>query len=211
MNRRLSLIYRQLYTYFGPQHWWPAKSPFEVIVGAILAQNTSWSNVERAIANLRGCNLLEAYALCRLTDAKLAKIIRPAGYYNVKSKRLKNFIRFFIERYQGKISRMALECPASLRDSLLRINGIGPETADSVLLYALKKPVFVVDAYTKRFLLRHKLIKEDAGYEEIQGFFTRGLRKDVELFNEYHALLVKLGKEFCLKKNPKCSICPVKL
>ncbi|MBN2831100.1 MAG: endonuclease III domain-containing protein [Candidatus Omnitrophica bacterium] len=180
------------------------------MVGAILTQNTSWVNVEKAIANLKKRNFLSPEMLYNLSNAKLAKIIKPAGYYNIKAKRLKNFLNFFIEHYQGDISKMASKDTESLRKELLEVNGIGPETADSILLYALKKPVFVVDAYTNRVLLRHGLIKEGAGYDKIQKLFTRRLKKNTKFFNEYHALLVKLGKEFCLKKKPRCSICPVK-
>jgi endonuclease-3 related protein len=211
LKKDLGFIYRRLYSYFGPQRWWPAQSPFEVIVGAILTQNTSWLNVEKAIGSLKERNLLKPCMLYSLPEGKLAKVIKPAGYYNIKAKRLKNFLKFFIERYQGNINRMALASAESLRKELLEVNGIGPETADSVLLYALNKPVFVVDAYTKRILFRHGLIKEDSNYDKIQEFFTRRLKKDTKLFNEYHALLVRLGKEFCLKKKPKCSVCPIKL
>jgi len=211
LNKSLPLIYRKLYSYFGPQHWWPAQSRFEVIVGAILTQNTNWCNVEKAIDNLKKRNLLKPDILYILPDRKLSRLIKPAGYYNIKAKRLKNFLKFFIKRYQGNISKMAFASTESLRKELLEVNGIGPETADSILLYALNKPVFVVDAYTKRIILRHGLIKEDTNYDKIQEFFTRRLKKDTKLFNEYHALLVKLGKEFCLKKKPRCSICPIKL
>lgn len=210
MKKGLAVIYRRLYSYFGPQHWWPAQSRFEVMVGAVLTQNTSWLNVEKAISNLKSRDLLEARILYNLPDTKLAGLIRPAGYYNIKAKRLKNFLRFFMERYQGSINKIASADTGPLRRELLNVNGIGPETADSILLYALDKPVFVVDAYTKRILLRCGLIKESADYDEIQGFFTRRLRKDVKLFNEYHALLVKLGKDFCLKRKPRCSACPLK-
>lgn len=209
MKSKINSFYRKTLSCFGSQHWWPADSPFEVIVGAILTQNTNWLNVEKAINNLKVNRLLYPKSLYNLTDRRLAKLIRPAGYYNIKAKRLKNFLRFFIGRYQGsikKISRVRFDC---LRKDLLRINGIGPETADSILLYALNKPVFVVDAYTKRILLRHKLIKEDAGYEEIQNLFRHSLKRDVELFNEYHALLVRIGKEFCFKNKPKCLRCPL--
>ena len=210
MKRSLTVIYRRLYSYFGPQHWWPAQSRFEVIVGAVLTQNTSWLNVERAIRNLKTRGLLKPKVLYNLPDAKLAKFIRPAGYYNIKAKRLKNFLKFFISRYQGSINKIAAVNTQSLRQELLGVNGIGPETADSILLYALDKPVFVVDAYTKRILLRHGLIKEEADYIKTQEFFTRRLKKDVRLFNEYHALLVRLGKDFCLKTKPKCLICPLR-
>jgi endonuclease-3 related protein len=140
----------------------------------------------------------------------LASCIKPAGYYNIKAKRLKNFLNFFINRYQGNTKKMFRSSIPVLRRELLAVNGIGPETADSILLYALGKPVFVIDAYTKRVLLRHRLIKKDAGYTEVQNLFMRRLKPDVKLFNEYHALMVKVGKEFCLKNKPRCQACPLK-
>ena len=209
MKSAINSFYRKALSCFGPQHWWPADSPFEVIVGAILTQNTNWLNVEKAINNLKLNKLLSPKGLYNLTDRKLAKLIRSAGYYNIKAKRLKNFLKFFIERYQGSIKNISQANPNGLRKDLLRINGIGPETADSILLYAFNKPVFVVDAYTKRILLRHKLIKENAGYEEIQNLFRHSLKRDVELFNEYHALLVRIGKDFCFKNKPECLRCPL--
>ncbi len=210
MKSNLALIYRKLYACFGPQFWWPAQSRFEVIVGAILTQNTSWLNVEKAIKNIKAGKYMSPKKLYNLPDKKLAKVIRPAGYYNIKARRLKNFLKVFLKYYRGSVSRMASVDVKSLREELLEINGIGPETADSILLYALEKPVFVIDAYTKRFLLRHRFIREGSGYEEMQLLFMKTLRKDVNLFNEYHALLVRLGKDFCLKTKPRCLVCPLK-
>ncbi len=210
MPRRLSLIYQKLHSFFGSQHWWPADTPFEVMVGAILTQNTNWLNVEKAINNLKEHNLLNPQTLYRLSHKRLASLIRPAGYYNVKAKRLKSFLRFFIEHYGGNVKKMSGIDTSYLRQQLLSVNGIGPETADSILLYALNRPTFVVDAYTKRVLLRHRLIDEDAGYDKIQNLFMKNLKMGVRLFNEYHALLVKLGKEFCLKNKARCEICPLK-
>ena len=209
MGKKLESIYKKLYSYFGPQYWWPGDSAFEVTVGAILTQNTNWQNVEKAIGNLKMHNLLNPYKLYRLSHQKLANLIKPAGYYNIKARRLKEFLNFLIKSYQGNLKKMSLYNLQELRRKLLSVNGIGPETADSMLLYALDKPVFVVDAYSKRILSRHRLIKEDASYEETQNLFMRSLKPDVKLFNEYHALLVKLGKEFCLKNKPKCQICPL--
>lgn len=209
MTPRLYLFYKRLYAYFGPQHWWPADSGFEVMVGAILTQNTSWANVEKAIGNLKQKKLLAPRKLYRLPREKLAALIKPAGYFNIKTKRLKNFLDFFLKTYKGNLKKMAPLDSASLRQELLGVNGIGPETADSILLYALHKPVFVIDAYTKRILLRHRLIREDADYDEIQNLFMQNLKDKLNLFNEYHALLVRLGKEFCLKKKPRCQICPL--
>lgn len=203
-------IYRKLYSKFGPQYWWPAKTPFEVMVGAILTQNTSWSNVEKAIANLKIHGLLSAEKLRKIPEKKLALFVKPAGYYNIKAKRLKAFVDFLFKYYRGKIRHMLHSDIATLRRQLLSVKGIGPETADSILLYALEKPIFVVDAYTKRILSRHKLVKEDAAYDEVQKLFSHSLKNGVKLFNEYHALLVKLGKDYCHKTKPKCAICPLK-
>lgn len=211
MAGRLELVYKKLYSYFGPQYWWPGDSPFEVMVGAILTQNTNWQNVEKAITNLKKHKLLNPHKLYKLQQRKLASLIRPAGYYNIKAKRLKYFLDFIFKSYGADISKMSRVDSAILRQELLSVNGIGPETADSILLYALNKPVFVVDAYTKRIFSRHRLVRSDAAYEEVQGLFMSGLEKDAKLFNEYHALLVRLGKDFCLKKKGKCDICPVRM
>ncbi len=211
MKNSLYGIYRRLYSYFGPQKWWPAQSRFEVMVAAVLTQNTNWSNVERAIGNLKEKGLLEPNKLYSLKNTRLARLIRPSGYYNLKAKRLKNLLRLFIRRYQGQMGRMALVEAKVLRQELLTVSGIGPETADSILLYGLGKPVFVVDAYTKRILSRHGIIEEGMDYDGVQRLFMLGLRKDAKLFNEYHALLVRLGKDFCLKGKPRCLTCPLKL
>jgi endonuclease-3 related protein len=210
MKVKLNLFYNKLYNFFGPQKWWPADSPFEVMIGAILTQNTNWANVEKAITNLKTNKLLNPQKLYSITDARLAKLIRPAGYYNIKAKRIKNFLSFFVKIHKGDIKRLSGMPIEKLRKELLAINGIGPETADSIILYALEKPAFVVDAYTKRILLRHKMLKSRATYEEIQNLFRNSFKKDVKLFNEYHALLVRTGKDFCLKSKPKCQICPLK-
>jgi endonuclease-3 related protein len=210
MKPQLRLIYRKLYACFGPQSWWPAETPFEVMVGAILTQNTNWFNVEKAIDNLKKKKILHPHKLYRISQRRLAALIKPVGYYNIKAKRLKSFLDFFVKHYRGDPKKMSTQGLESLRQKLLSVNGIGPETADSILLYALNKPIFVVDAYTKRILLRHHLLSKNADYNETQNFFMRNLKKQVKLFNEYHALLVKLGKEFCLKNKPKCDICPLK-
>lgn len=210
MPKRLGSFYRRLRSSFGGQRWWPADTPFEVMVGAILTQNTSWLNVEKAISNLKSHNLLRPHKLSKLPLKRLASLIRPSGYYNIKAKRLKSFLKFFIGNYGGDIKKMRETKPLFLREQLLCVNGIGPETADSILLYALDMPFFVVDAYTKRVLLRHGLIEEGASYGEVQKLFTQNIKKEVKLFNEYHALLVKLGKEYCLKNKPKCDICPLR-
>jgi endonuclease-3 related protein len=180
------------------------------MVGAILTQNTNWQNVEKAISNLKENKSLTPDRLYRLPRKKLASLIRPAGYYNIKAKRLKNFLHFFLERFGGNLKNMSTVKTRMLRQQLLSVNGIGPETADSILLYALGHPIFVIDAYTKRILLRHRLIKDDAGYDDMQSLFMGGLKRNARLFNEFHALFVKLGKEYCLKNKPKCDICPLK-
>jgi len=210
MVRRFNLVYQKLYSFFGSQRWWPADLPFEVMTGAILTQNTNWLNVEKAINNLKKHKLLQPHKLYKLSHKRLASLIRPAGYYNIKAKRLKSFLKFFIACYDGNVKNMSHIPTLSLRQQLLSVNGIGPETADSMLLYALDRPIFVVDAYTKRMLLRHHFIGQDAGYDKIQNLFMKNLKTGVKLFNEYHALLVKLGKEFCLKNKPKCDICPLR-
>ncbi|MCX5712044.1 MAG: endonuclease III domain-containing protein [Candidatus Omnitrophica bacterium] len=209
MKKKINRIYKSLFASFGRQYWWPADSAFEVMVGAILTQNTNWANVEKAIKNLKKHKALAAEKLRKISVGRLALLIRPAGYYNIKAARLKNFVRFLFQRYAGDIKKMRKAETGSLRQELLSVIGIGPETADSILLYALDKPVFVVDAYTKRILSRHKIVKSDAEYAQIQDLFMRNLEKDARLFNEYHALLVKLGKDHCLKNKQKCSTCPL--
>jgi len=202
-------IHKSLYNYFGPLNWWPGDSPFEIMVGAILTQNTSWSNVEKAINNLKKGNLLDLQKLYRINQEELAQLIKPSGYYNIKAQRLKNFVTFFLEEFDGSLKNMFSGDGEELRKKLLKVKGIGPETADSILLYAGRKPYFVVDAYTKRIFSRHKLITEDDTYHQIQEFFSRNLDSDVELFNEFHAQIVILGKTICTSKNPDCSKCPI--
>ena len=208
-------IYRKLYKEFGPQHWWPAQTKFEVIVGAILTQNTNWGNVEKAIHRLRSAGVLSERALRDIPVTKLAALIKPAGYFNVKARRLKNVMRFFFDEYQGSLKTMGQpealqgeEHLPHLRHKLLQVNGIGPETADSILLYALDKPVFVVDAYTKRFLCRHNLISPRAEYHQTQELFSTNFDADIPFFQEYHALIVALGKNYC-KPTPLCERCPL--
>jgi len=209
MKRKLEDIFKRLYSEFGAQHWWPADSVFEIMVGAILTQNTNWSNVQKAILALKDKKLLTASKLYRLPQKQLAGLIKSSGYYNIKAARLKSFLKFFFKRYAAKIKRLAAQDREILRRQLLTVKGIGPETADSILLYALRKPVFVVDTYTKKILSRHGLIKAETDYSQCQDIFMRHLKHDAQLFNEYHALLVKLGKDYCRKQNPKCEICPL--
>lgn len=201
-------IYDLLFDSFGPQHWWPADSPFEVMVGAVLTQNTNWENVEKAIGNLKRMGFLGLQELSSLKSRKLKELIRSVGYYNIKAKRLKNFLEFLKKESDGRLDKINTYDTSLLRDKLLSVSGIGPETADSMLLYALDRPVFVVDAYTKRSLSRHGLIDDDWSYDEIQDLFMNHLKQDVKLFNEYHALLVRLGKLYC-KPTPKCRGCPL--
>ncbi|MFH0877541.1 MAG: endonuclease III domain-containing protein [Candidatus Omnitrophota bacterium] len=202
-------IYRRMHERFGPQGWWPGDSPFEVAIGAILTQNTSWDNVEKAIGNLKGARRLSFSRMHSLSQRQLSRLIRPAGYYNIKARRLKNFLDFLNKEYQGRLENMRSKDIVFLRRQLLSVNGIGPETADSVLLYALDKPIFVIDAYTRRIFSRHHLLKEDSDYQDIQDFFMRHLSPQGKLFNEYHALLVKCAKEFCRKSKAHCRECPL--
>jgi endonuclease-3 related protein len=194
---------------FGDLHWWPGDSPLEIIVGAILTQNTTWRNVERAIAAIKEREFLNISFFIETDDQTLADLIRPSGYYNVKTKRLKAFFRFLMEKYNGSLEEMFNRDQPMLRAQLLKVNGIGEETADSILLYAGEKPVFVVDAYTKRILNRHGLIEEKATYGEIQRLFMKHLPHEVPLYNQYHALIVQTGKEYC-KKTPLCHACPLR-
>lgn len=202
-------IYRKLYSAYGPRNWWPGETSFEVMVGAILTQNTSWRNVEKAIQKLKGKTVLNPEGIHRLKKSELARLIKSSGYYRIKTDRLKSFIDFLFKEYDGDLKRMKRERLDELREMLLSVKGVGPETADSILLYGLKKPIFVVDAYTKRILSRHGIISEKASYEEVQKLFMDHLPHDEKLFNEYHALLVHLGKTLC-KKIPKCDLCPLK-
>jgi endonuclease-3 related protein len=209
MKKILMEIYSRLYQVYGPRDWWPAETSFEVMVGAVLTQNTSWRNVEKAIQKLKKKRVLNPKGIRDLKKSGLAPLIKSSGYYRIKADRLKSFVDFLFEEYNGNIKRMSKERLRELREKLLGVNGIGPETADSILLYGLKKPIFVVDAYTKRILSRHGVISEEASYDEVQNLFMDHLPLDEKLFNEYHALFVYLGKTVC-KKIPKCELCPLK-
>jgi endonuclease-3 related protein len=206
VEARLMEIFDLLLGRYGHLHWWPAETPFEVCVGAILTQNTNWGNVEKAIANLKREGLLSAGALRDLPVERLAEVIRPAGFFNLKSERLKGFIAWLFRRYGGSLERMFTGEWRNLREELLTVKGIGLETADSILLYAGAKPSFVVDAYTRRLLASLGLITGREGYEDIRSLFMENLPEDVELFNEYHALIVQHAKEHCRKK-PHCAGC----
>ncbi|OGO34231.1 MAG: endonuclease [Chloroflexi bacterium RBG_16_56_8] len=209
METQLNEIYARLYAHFGPQHWWPGDGPFQVIVGAILTQNTAWTNVEKAMANLSRAGLLDPERLYRAREARIAALIRPSGYFNLKAKKLKAFVRFLFEKHQGRLSHLFKSETESLREELLAVYGIGPETADSIILYAANQPIFVIDAYTRRIAARLGLSREDVTYDELQRLFMANLPRDTQLFNEYHALLVMLGKHYCRKSSPRCGECPL--
>ena len=204
----LTEIYRLLYDEFGPQQWWPGESRFEIITGAILTQNTNWANVEKAINNLKAADCLIPEKLHLLDPAQLAQLIRPAGYFNIKAKRLKNFVNWLFDNYNGELTDLESIDTGRFREELLTIKGVGRETADSILLYAFDRPIFVVDAYTARVVFRHELISPEADYEQLKELFESSLPADTPLFNEYHALLVRVGKEFCRPK-ARCPGCPL--
>src|SRR4030043_1855927 len=208
MKVLLMKIYSQLYQAYGPRHWWPGETPFEVMVGAILTQNTSWRNVEKAIQKLKGKGVLNPEGIHRLKKSQLAPLIKSSGYFRIKADRLKSFLNFLFEEYDGDLKKMGRERLIELREKLLGVKGIGPETADSILLYGLKKTILHIESYTRRILSRHGMITEKASYEEVQRLFMDHLRLDEKLFNEYHALFVHLGKTVC-KKIPRCGLCPL--
>jgi len=194
----------------GPMHWWPAKTPFEVIVGAILTQSTAWGNVEMAIANLRTAKLLTPSAMLRVQTSRLATLIRPSGYFRQKAKKLKAFVRFLQTNYNGSLARMFRTPTTALREKLLEVHGIGPETADSILLYGGNHPIFVVDAYTHRILGRHGITDGKADYEKVRALIEKSIPRQAELFNEFHALIVNTGKNWCRKSAPRCEGCPLR-
>ena len=197
-------VYQSLFKHYGPQHWWPAESPFEVMVGAVLTQNTAWSNVERAIANLKDNNCLSADQILAVPESNLAGWLRPSGYFNVKARRLRNFCQWYKDAGEYE----AVRCLKTnlLRKQLLSVNGVGYETADDILLYAFERPVFVIDSYTRRLFNRLGLTEKDYGYESLRETFEKSLPHNVKLYNEYHALIVVHAKEVC-KKKPDCSRC----
>jgi endonuclease-3 related protein len=207
-GKQLTAIFDLLLARFGPLFWWPADTPFEVCVGAILTQNTAWTNVEKAIAALKAADLLNFEGLSGVEPARLAELIRPAGYFNVKSQRLKDFVAWLEERHNGSLEAMFNGEWQELREELLKVRGIGPETCDSILLYAGHKPTFVVDAYTRRLFHRLGLLAADASYDETRRFFMNNLPNDAALFNEYHALIVEECKTYC-RVRPLCAECPL--
>jgi endonuclease III related protein len=209
MRNRVEQFYGALNDAMGPLHWWPGETRFEVIVGAILTQSTAWSNVERAIANLRKERLLDPRAMLRVGTGRLERLVRPSGYFRQKARKLKAFVRFLEREFGGSLDRMFRQPTAVLREKLLAVHGIGPETADSILLYAGKHPVFVIDAYTRRILARHELLDARAEYQQAQDLFHRHLPRRVPLFNQYHALLVETGKRWCRPRQAQCEACPL--
>jgi len=201
--------------YFGHLHWWPGETPFEVCVGAILTQNTSWSNVERAIANLKAAGVLEPGELFALPGSKLTRLIRPAGYFNVKARRLRAFLSVLVEEFDGDLSRLFAGKASVVRERLLAIHGIGPETADSLLLYAGRHHSFVIDAYTKRIFQRHGWCGKDADDDELKArcesvLDRKSLCARLDFWQDYHAQLVMMGKHFCRPRQPRCGECPLK-
>lgn len=204
----LMAFYRAMAAHFGPSGWWPANSPFEVMVGAILTQNTAWANAAKAIENLKANGLLSLEAIERSSEEEVARVIRSSGAFNQKAKRLKAFVFYLIRRFGGSLEEMGRVKTSELREELLKTHGIGPETADTILLYAVGKPVFVIDAYTKRILANHGLIAPDMPYEALRGCFERNLEPEVALFREFHAQIVLTGKHFC-RKRPLCFSCPL--
>jgi len=209
LRRRLLRLYAALHARHGPQDWWPARSRFEVAVGAVLTQHTAWTGVERAIGNLRAARSLGPRPLARLALPRLGRLIRPAGTWRLKARRLRALAVFLLSRAGGRVERLRGAPLETLRAQLLAVPGIGPETADAILLYALDRPVFVADAYTRRVLSRHRIVPADIGYEALRGFLEAHLPGDPALFNEFHALLVAVAKSQC-RARPRCEGCPLR-
>jgi endonuclease III related protein len=205
----LKAVYHALYRAWGRQHWWPGRTRLEIIVGAILTQNTAWSNVEKAIRRLRAARALNLPALHGARLETLAEWIRRAGYFRVKARRLRAFTGLVTERFDGRLERLLALGTPELRRTLLEVNGIGPETADSILLYAAGRQVFVIDAYTRRMMLRHGWAAASATYDDLVAPFVRALPRQTQVYNECHALIVRLGKTFC-RPSPRCAECPLR-
>jgi endonuclease-3 related protein len=216
IHRSLRRAYRLMLARFGHQGWWPGETPFEICVGAILTQNTNWKNVERAIANLKAARVLTPKKMFALPEGELARLIRPAGYFNVKARRLRAFLRVLVEDFGGDLTRLFAGDTAAVRERLLVVKGIGPETADSMLLYAGGHQSFVVDAYTKRIFLRHGWVRgEEVSYEELKALCESALRgralpARLDHWQDYHAQLVMVGKDFCRPREPRCAECPLR-
>lgn len=208
-TRVVDEMYHRLYDHFGPQQWWPAETSFEVLVGAVLTQNTNWGNVTKAIAVLKSHDLMTYQGLSKLTATEIAPLIRASGYYNIKAKRLKNLMAMIDEIYAGELAGICEDSLYTARENLLAVNGVGQETADSILLYACNKPVFVVDTYTHRIVSRHFLIGEESSYNQVQDLFLGAVKEDAKLYGEYHALLVKTAATYCKKAKPRCESCPL--
>ncbi|WP_462323312.1 endonuclease III domain-containing protein [Desulfoplanes sp.] len=211
MRRKILLLkmYAAMLDELGPSHWWPGETSFEVCVGAILTQNTNWGNVAKAIRNIKNAGCMSAKDLYALSEEELAELIRPAGYFRLKAKRLRHFLCFLRSSCRFNMDKLRSRELDRLRPALLGVNGIGPETADSILLYGLEKPSFVVDAYTARICSRHGLIPEEISYDELRDFFMDVLEPDLALYNEFHALLVRVGGTWCKKKKGLCGTCPL--
>ena len=211
MGRAAKLLemYQAMQRVFGASGWWPAESPLEVMVGAVLTQNTAWANVDKALARLKAANQLDFRALRALSEEALAELIRPAGFYRVKAARLKALLAWLDAACGGELGQLADTPSAALREQLLAVKGIGPETADAILLYALGRPAFVVDEYTRRILSRHGLVEPEIGYEDLRAVFTDNLPADREMYGEYHAYLVEVGKNWCKRQKPACAACPL--
>jgi endonuclease III related protein len=210
LSGELMRYYETMSAALGPMRWWPAETPFEVIVGAILTQSTAWGNVERAIGNLRSAGMLTPSAILSVRSSRLASLVRPSGYFRQKAKKLKAFVRFLRIEYEGSLDRMFQTPTLELREKLLSVHGIGPETADSILLYAGNHPVFVVDAYTHRIFGRHRITDGRPDYETVRSQFEAALPRQPQLFNEFHALIVNTGKNWCRKSAPRCEDCPLR-
>ena len=207
-RKDLLRVYDAMASHYGPTHWWPGDTAFEVAVGAILTQNTAWVNVEKALANLKRERLLTARRIAAAPTPVLEAVLRPSGYYRQKTARVQRFCNHLLAHYDGSMKRMARRPLDKLREELLSLNGVGPETADDILLYACGKTVFVIDAYTRRIFGRHGLVDAVAGYEELRAFFETNVEKDLHRYQEYHGLIVWTGKDFCRKK-PRCEDCPL--
>ena len=215
MKRELREAYRLMRREFGHRNWWPGDTPFEICVGAILTQNTSWKNVEHAITNLKAAKVLTARKIYPLSHDELAQLIRPAGYFNLKAKRLRNFVDTLVEQHGASIKRLFKGETSIVRDRLLAINGVGPETADSMLLYAGNHNSFVIDAYTKRIFSRHKWCGENADYDDLKNLCSESLNQKpgtakLDYWQDYHAQLVGVGNRYCKTRNPLCNECPLK-
>ncbi len=206
--KTITEVFEKLLKHYGPQNWWPAESKFEVVVGAVLTQNTSWKNVEKAIDNLKKANLMSPDGILKTPEPELAELLKPSGYPNLKARRLKNTVSFINDRWHLDFDRMKKLSVELLRQSLLKINGVGEETADSIILYAVELPTFVIDAYTKRLFSRLGIINGREKYEEVKRIFDSNLPRDVYVYQEYHALIVVHCKEKCRKK-PLCKNCPL--